>query len=247
MPKNKTVYSFEELSEEVRERLVEEYRKDDNLDYEWWDFVIEDFCTICETMGIDIDYDVRQVRCSGKDKNGKPFPERQIKTPKVFFSGFCSQGDGSGFYCGVEIFKMIPALKYRKWRKHAPEEKLAFTKFTTHKKILELINQGDIDFRYRTTCENRYYHLNHDCTRDLDTEDESIKFMAPWVDEQLKDLEEAIHDQLEGMNKWLYRRLEAEYDYLTSEECAIEHLSENYYDEDGEEVTKPTNKLTQAA
>ena len=70
----------------------------------------------------------------------------------------------------------------------------------------------------------------------MNTDDEALILLRPWVEEQLKHLEECIHDQLEALNDWLYKRLENAYEDLTSEECALEHLRVLVFDEDGEEV-----------
>lgn len=64
------LYTFEELSEDAKEKAREWYRQG-ALDYEWWNFVFEDAKTIGALMGIEID--------------------------QIYFSGFWSQGDGACF------------------------------------------------------------------------------------------------------------------------------------------------------
>lgn len=65
-----TVYKFNELSDDVKQKVIDNYREH-NLDYEWWDFVYEDVKTIAALFGLDID--------------------------KIYFSGFANQGDGACF------------------------------------------------------------------------------------------------------------------------------------------------------
>ena len=64
------VYKFEELSDVAKQTALESL-SDINVDYEWWDFVVDDAKEIGQLMGIDID--------------------------KIYFSGFWSKGDGACF------------------------------------------------------------------------------------------------------------------------------------------------------
>lgn len=77
------VYKFEELSEQSKERAIQQYRETpDFLD----DFILDDAKAIAEKMGIDID--------------------------KIFYSGFSQQGSGAS-YTGRYSYKKgaIKALK----------------------------------------------------------------------------------------------------------------------------------------
>lgn len=62
------IYKFEELSEEVQEKVIEKFH-DINTHYDWWDGVYEMYMQ--DETGFDID--------------------------KIYFSGFWSQGDGAMF------------------------------------------------------------------------------------------------------------------------------------------------------
>ena len=64
----RTIYTFDELSDDAKETAREPFRQ---LDHEWWDAVYDDFDRIAAIMGIDVD-------------------QKQ-------FSGFWSQGDGACF------------------------------------------------------------------------------------------------------------------------------------------------------
>lgn len=74
-----TIYTFDELSDEAKERARAWYREG-GFDYEWWDSTYEDAYRVAELMGLDIEP-------QGKDdrKHG------------ISFSGFWSQGDGACF------------------------------------------------------------------------------------------------------------------------------------------------------
>lgn len=86
------VYKFDELSKEMKEKVLEKYR-DINVDYDgWWDFVYED--------------------------HQQTLAESGFNNPKMSFSGFWSQGDGASFSADVDVAKWLKknklANKYRK-------------------------------------------------------------------------------------------------------------------------------------
>ncbi len=66
------VWSFEEADESLREKILAKYR-DFNTDYDWYEFVYEDWKEKLESLGY-------------------------VK-PDINFSGFWSQGDGASFTC----------------------------------------------------------------------------------------------------------------------------------------------------
>lgn len=71
------LYSFDELSEEAKDKAIEDARNNDGyLDYEWWDSVYEDY-----KENIIAEY---------------------FDVTKMYFRGFWSQGDGAMFeYDGI--------------------------------------------------------------------------------------------------------------------------------------------------
>ena len=80
-----TVYTIEELPEAARERARAWYRET-CLEHEWYDFVYEDFQTICPILGIALR--TSPVRLHGGGIRDKP---------QVNFTGFWNQGDGASF------------------------------------------------------------------------------------------------------------------------------------------------------
>ena len=79
------VYPIEELPETAKESARAWYREA-CLDHEWYDFVFEDFETICQILGIALR--TSPVKLMGGGTREKPH---------VFFAGFSSQGDGASF------------------------------------------------------------------------------------------------------------------------------------------------------
>ena len=80
-----TVYTIDELSGAAKENARIWYR-DQGLHDEWYDFVYEDFETICAIIGVTLA--TTPVRLCGGGTRDKP---------QVNFSGFSSQGDGASF------------------------------------------------------------------------------------------------------------------------------------------------------
>ncbi len=79
------LYTFEELSDKAKERVLSDHR-DINTDYEWWDFTYEDWYEKLTELGYN--------DC------------------KIWFSGFASQGDGACFECkSVDVKEWIKAHK----------------------------------------------------------------------------------------------------------------------------------------
>jgi len=78
------VYKFDELSKEVQEKVLEKH-SNINVDYDWWDFVYEDYDEKLEKMG--------------------------FISPDKSFSGFWSQGDGASFSAGVDVEKYLKSKK----------------------------------------------------------------------------------------------------------------------------------------
>jgi hypothetical protein len=94
--KTKTIkiktYTFDELKDEVKEKVLEKYR-DINVYFDGWhDFIIDDWKMRLEDLGYE---DV-----------------------KIYYTGFYSQGDGACFEANVNIDKWIKKHKAgRKFRK----------------------------------------------------------------------------------------------------------------------------------
>lgn len=73
----KTVYTYEELSDDAKEAARQWFRDALSGD-EWWDTVYEDADAVASRLGVD-------------------FERKGRNTPCIWFSGFWSQGDGACF------------------------------------------------------------------------------------------------------------------------------------------------------
>lgn len=191
-----------------------------NVGHDWWDSTYDDFHRICEILGIDLD---------------KHEPS---------FSGFWSQGDGASWTGSYSAFPVriagAPARSYdtapQEIREYAPKDE------ELHRIADELCLLSRTFFPSDAVIGRHASHYLHSSTMHVDTlawydayTDESYdaytddsgvaEEVADHITEQLKDLCRALAD-------WLYNALEAEYEYLTSDEAVIESLEANEIEED---------------
>lgn len=143
-----------------------------------------------------------------------------FEVEKVYFSGFSSQGDGAMFEyneISQELFNSaIDSLKLPNYKKSAMKLSGCFSAKGTH--------QG------RYSHEKCCYHV-----MDFEPMYDNRDNINELFDTHHIELENYITEKYEELAKQLYRELESENDYLTSEEAIKETLIANEYEftEDG--------------
>jgi len=194
--------------------FLDEHR-DFNVTHDWWDCVYSDFSQICEIMGIELDKD------------------------EPSFSGFWSQGDGaswSGRYAaqstlrGYETRGQISPtydLAPAKIREHAPQDE-ELRRIADELCFLARVYGSTYAIVRRH--DHRYVHSNTMCVSEWEYCDENIDMNE--VDEAvIGHVEEALLHAFKALADWLYKALDAEYDYRTSDEAVIEALEANEIEE----------------
>lgn len=207
---------FEALSEGDK-RIILDRHRDINVDHDWWDCVYSDFTEDMKAVGIAVAH--------------------------MYFSGFWSQGDGACFDGRVDDWRLfLKSLGYT--------DELMVQHFADHAS-------------FSVSHSGHYYHEN--CTRfdaefylpDQYVTDEHF-LEGHGFGEELRDaalsavlseydgceLEGEFTEAFKGHMRDLYRRLENEYEYLTSDEAVLETLHANgmldqiidEYTEEGETV-----------
>lgn len=197
-----TVYRLDELSDPAKDKARAWYR-DGGFDYDWYDAVYEDFQRIAEILGIR--FKTRTLRFMGGGSR---------QEPRIFFSGFWSQGDGAcweGFY------------SYRKnasaeIRSYAPQD----TILHGIADALQAVQRRNF-FQLRAEASHRGRY-SHECCMAISVERDS----PTWQD-MTADAEEVVTEALRDLARWLYRQLEHEYEYLTSDEAVDETIAANDY------------------
>lgn len=209
----KTKFLFSELSKDAQSKALDELR-DLNVQYDGWhDDVIDQFKEDMEMLGLS---DV-----------------------EVSYSGFFSQGDGASFTAEVsdtEVFmKEALGLESDEWLDMGdgikPKDELDALRS-------DLLDIG-FDTREKLTPENfiiqirrtssRYSHENT-IEGDVDIEDipESIEDEFPFYKYQDM-IQNKVTNWAREKSKNLYRDLEKEYDYLTSDEVVKDSIEANDY------------------
>lgn len=188
-----------------REKLIKKHR-DINVDYEWYD------CT------------------EGDLKDD--MEERGFLVERMHFSGFWSQGDGACFEGWMQDWKKFCAK--------VPE-------FVRDFPYLSVYLQ-DESGNYKVTQSGGYYHGNctyHEYDSDLEGEIEQLDSDDP---EQMMryglyskalieeaDVFEWLKEYFKTEMRSLYKRLEEEYEYLTSDEAVWDSIEANDLDKEMED------------
>lgn len=183
----KTVYFLDE----VKEKAIEQNRYININDPYWADFVIEDWKNDLDVIG---------------------FEDAQI-----YYSGFCSQGDGACFDANINVDKIANYLQSKNLINEDGKNK-----------FIDLQNDFYLTIKSSHNC--RYCHENSRYT-DLDCfyiEDEENKIF-------LHNIELMIEELRVSLCKQIYKNLEDEYYSLLTDEAVYEALQAQacYFEEDG--------------
>ena len=197
-----TVYQFPELSDGAQDKARSWYRELGVHD-DWWDAVYEDFERVCEILGIRLK--TSAVRLMGGGTRQKPF---------VWFSGFCSQGDGACF----EGHLCHAKGSAKRIRDYAPKDA---TLHGIADRLQTVQRRNFYQLTAEATHRGRYYHeycMTVEVMRD-----------SPTGQEPTGDSEDTVTEGLRDLARWLYRQLEAEHDHLTSDDAIEDGIIANEY------------------
>ncbi len=198
-----TVYTLDELScPSAREKARDWYRVH-HSDSNWYENVYEDFRAVCGIFGIDLRQRVFRL------SNG-----RFMEEPCIWFSGFCSQGDGACFE-GRWHWQSATARRLREYATQDHElHRIADALQAVQKRNFWQL-QAEIHHR------GRYCHPY--------SMDITVTRNSPTGQAMTADAEAAVSETLRDLAFWLYRQLENEYDRLTSDAAVDEALLINEY------------------
>jgi hypothetical protein len=197
-----TVYEFHELSDAAKEKARAWFREGVG-DFDWHDFIFEDFEEICRILGITLR--THTVRLMGGGTRQKPC---------IWFSGFSSQGDGACFEGSYRYENKSP----RRIRVYAPQD-------AELPRIADRLFEIQRDNFFQLTAaighRERYYHAY--------TMDISVERDSPVYQDMTAGAEDAVIEALRDLANWLYRKLEREWGYMMSDEYADEGIAANGY------------------
>lgn len=185
----KTVYELDE----VKEKAIDKNRYINVDDFsDWYNFVFHDWKEKLEKIGF----------CN----------------PEIYFSGFCSQGDGACFDNDAYHLDLDLLLKNVDLTDEERE------KIYSLKSDFDLtIERSQNDGHY---CHENTRYINIDC---FCIDNENDKILLSKFEGLLEELRESLCIQI-------YKDLENEYNYLTSDDAVYETLQANYhyFEENGE-------------
>ena len=197
-----TVYTIDELSDGAREAARAWYRHQ-GLHDEWYDFVCEDFETICQIIGVTLR--TSPVRLYGGGTRDKPH---------IFFRLSSSQGDGASFEGLLGHARGVT----KAIRAHAPKD----TELHRIADELQAIQRRNFyQVRASISQKGRYCHeysMAFEIERDSPT-------WQPMTD----GAEETVIEALRDLARWLYRQIRSEYEYQTSDEAVDEIVEANQW------------------
>ena len=195
-----TVYLIHELPEADREPARSWYREH-CLDHNWYEYVFDDFETICSILGITLHTSPVHLH-NGKTKDA----------PHIFFSGFSSQGDGA---CFTGAYAYAANAK-QAILTHTPKD----PELHRIADALQALQKRNF-YQLSAVIAHRGHHY-HPYTMQIEIERES-----PTSQPMTEDAEEEITTAFRDLAVWLYRQLEEEYEYCTSDSHVDEVLATN--------------------
>ena len=210
-----TEFTFDKLTDKAKQYAREQYTDVGYLSDDWWDCVYEDAVEVAKLLGIEINSDTY------KSRNGRVFNETSI-----YFSGFCSQGDGASFSgryeCMPDAVRDITA--------HAPQDEtlLDIAKDLTLSQVTARMLFGKT-LQVSITTSGRYSHSGNMVFGWYEVE--SLEFNEDDVD--LTEIQNDIEGCLRRFASWIYKQLETQHDWLYSDECVDQYLEGEIFDEDG--------------
>ena len=195
-----TVYTIDELSDEAKAAARCWYRQAGIHD-EWYDFVYEDFGTICKILGVTLA--TTPVRLYGGGTRDKP---------QIYWSGFASQGDGASFAGQYSYARGAT----RAIRAHAPKD----TELHRIADELQAVQRKNF-WQIHASVQQRGRYC-HEYTMAIEVERDGPTWQPPT-----EGAEDTVIEALRDLARWLYRQLEREYEHQTSDETVDEALSVN--------------------
>ena len=208
MPTTHTIqtFTFEELDPKAKDLARDWFRKCGASD-DWYESTYEDATRVADILGIEIGVIEQKWVNSANGKTGTH------TKPRIWFSGFWSQGDGACFEGRYAYAKEAP----KKIRSYAPND-------TTLHSIADDLKalQRKHFYRLEATVKHsgHYYHSN--CT-EIDVTDSRTGDNVGY------ELEKELSVELRRFMNWIYQQLESESEYLDSNEYIDDCITANEY------------------
>lgn len=197
-----TVFGLDELDAAARDRARDWYRRS-ALDDDWHEFRFTDFEEVCEILGVSLA--ARSMRLMG----GGTRP-----APKIYFSGFSSQGDGVCYEGGYRFTREAPG----RIGAYAPQDAILHG---IASRLFDVQRRNFYQLRAEIRHVGRYCHEFSMAI--------TVRRDSPTGQDVSTDDEQIVIDTLRDLARWLYRQLEAEYEHMTADEQVDAAIRANGY------------------
>ncbi|PWK55547.1 antitoxin of toxin-antitoxin stability system [Roseicyclus mahoneyensis] len=196
------VYRLDELDAPAQDRARGWYRGI-GFDHDWHDAVYDDFQQIAAILGLR--FRTTPVRLYGGGTR---------QAPCIWFRGFWSQGDGAAF----EAWYRYAPRAAQRIRAHAPQD-VELHRIT--EALQQVQRRNFYQLRAETSLRGHYCHARSMVI--------AVARDSPTGQEVTEDAEEVVAEALRDLSDWLYRQLQREYEYLTSDAAIDEVIRANDY------------------
>lgn len=187
-------YELRRLHAPVREKVVEKWAESQCQD-EWWEWTFKDAKRMGALMGITVE--------------------------DIYFSGFWSQGDGASF---TGRYACKPDAVQAITRECGGSDK-ELIRIASELSVLQTTLKLQHGFTFECTiARDRYSNYSHSGTINVDVWGTKENVDEDIVDDAAAEYVEPTLSLMRAFADWIYRQLEAEHEYLTSEKAVTESI-----------------------
>jgi hypothetical protein len=214
---------FEEWDKETQKVILKKHR-DINVEYvDWYTAVYIDWAEKLAEYG----FDVTDVEFYNKRKYNpetcrvEETAEKEKRTVyNINYTGFWSQGDGASF--------TTKNISIEKWLR-----KIDNKKYSRILKLLENNISSELSYSAEIHRRNSRYYHERSTTLNINWYPYKVYDM-PNILGLLEDIEKELEEHIIELNSGIYKSLQEEYEYLTSDESVSNTLIANEYEFDKE-------------
>ncbi|SEO07880.1 hypothetical protein SAMN05192574_105223 [Mucilaginibacter gossypiicola] len=193
------IYPLQELGEAAKSEAINHFR-DINVHFDWYEPIYLDFIAICETIGLT------------------------VKSGDIGFSGFYTQGSGSAFSAEADLPGLIDGIRAEAWKSYAPKLELAFAPLRIDRRVMALIRRGQLQPEASVLQPRRGLSARAYLDYGLPNHKAYERIAG-----ELRRLEDWLKSVADCINQFLYRSLEREFEYQTTDEAIAESITANSY------------------
>ena len=160
-----------------------------------------------------------------------------VDKKSIHFDGFYAQGDGSSFSAGVDFPGLLKSIKNKAWRGYAPKLDFEFGLPGIDSRVLALVERDKIDMNARIISRTRGYGVVVDLG--VYPAFHPVK-NYDLIYAELDNLEKWLDGVAQTLNRFLFKQLQDNYEYLTSDEAVTEAIEANgyWFTADGKKATR---------